>query len=171
MLAQGNPHRTSDRVDGRRLRVLIVDDHEVYRIGLRAVLADEGFEVADSDGGEAALHQLRSFPADVVIVDPGTGMLSGIELASRVADDAPAASVLILTLSADEALVLDTLRAGGAGFLFKDANLEEIVAAVRAVAAGEAAIDRRVVGMLVTLLRAAAPGPGPASSTSPGGIN
>src|SRR5215210_5414293 len=120
------------------LRVLVVDDHELFRTGLRALLEEEGFEVADAGGGEAALVALPSFAPDVVVMDLNMPGMSGIEATARVLEARPGTSVLMLTINREDERVLEAVRAGASGYLLKDAELEEIVAGIRAAAAGQA---------------------------------
>src|SRR5918997_5829680 len=94
-------------VGDRRLRVLVVDDHEMFRTGLRALLEEEGFEVADSDGAEAALRRLPSLRPDVVVMDLNMPGMSGVEAIPFVLEAAPDTTVLMLTISDDDERVLD----------------------------------------------------------------
>jgi two-component system, NarL family, response regulator LiaR len=139
--------------DGDALRVLVVDDDGLVRTALRSLLEREGFEVAALARAEMALHRNRFFAADVVIVDIDMPGMCGIEATRRLVQEAPGTSVLTLGAAADDARVLDAVRAGSSGYLLKDAEPKDIVAAVRAVAAGYAAIDPRVAGALVTEVR------------------
>jgi DNA-binding NarL/FixJ family response regulator len=137
-----------------RVRVLIVDDHDLFRTGLRALLAEEGFEVADAAGGAAALRRVGDLRPHVVIMDLNMPGMSGIEATSRLLEVLPEASVLVLTIASDDRRVIEAVRAGARGYLLKDAPLEEIVAAIRAAAAGQSAIAPRVAGALVEHVRA-----------------
>jgi DNA-binding NarL/FixJ family response regulator len=139
--------------DGDALRVLVVDDDALVRTALRSLLEREGFEVAALASAEMALRRNRFFAAHVVIVDIDMPGMSGVEATRRLVKEAPGTSVLTLGDADDDALVLDAVRAGSSGYLLKDAESDDIVAAVRAVAAGHAAIDPRVAGALVTEVR------------------
>src|SRR5919108_4399104 len=118
------------------LRVLVVDDHELFRTGLRALLEEEGFVGADSPSGEAALAVLPAFQPHVVVMDLNMPGMSGIEATARVLEAMPGTAVLMLTINRDDERVLAAVRAGASGYLLKDAELDEIVAGVRAAAAG-----------------------------------
>jgi DNA-binding NarL/FixJ family response regulator len=137
----------------RRLRILIVDDHDLFRTGLRSLLEEEGFEVLEAAGGEAALRMTGSFMPDVAIMDMQMPGMSGIEATRELAARKTGVAVLMLTVTADEEGVLDAIRAGASGYLLKDARLSEIVAGVRAAAAGHSAIAPRVAGALVASIR------------------
>src|SRR5207248_4721671 len=131
--------------------VLIADDQALVRVGLRKILeAEPGLEVAGEAGdGEDAVAAARRLRPDVVLMDIRMPVLDGIEATRRIAAAQPATRVLILTTFGLDSYVFDALRAGASGFMLKDAPPEEIVAAVRIVASGEAllapAITRAVV--------------------------
>src|SRR5918998_349349 len=124
----------------RRLRVLVVDDHEMFRTGLRALLEEEGFEVADSESAEAGVRRDRAFPPDRVVMDLNMPGMSGVEATRPMLEAVPDTTVLMLTISDDDERVLDAIRAGAAGYLLKDAELAEVVGAIRSVAAGHGAV-------------------------------
>lgn len=142
------------------LRILLVDDHELFRVGLRELLEAEGFEVADAASGESALRQCRSVRPDVVVMDMNMPGMSGIEATRGILEAHPAAAVLMLTVAADDERVLEAIRAGATGYLLKEARLAEIVAAVNAAAAGRSPIAPGVAGALVASVRE---GGGPSS--------
>ena len=150
-----------------RVRVLIVDDHDLFRTGLRALLEEEGFEVADSASGAAGIRRVRGFDPQVVVMDMHMPGMSGVETTPLMLEAAPQASILMLTIATDETEVLDAVRAGASGYLLKDAELSEIVAGVRAAAAGHSTIAASVAGYLLHSVRIndagppACPSPGP----------
>jgi two-component system NarL family response regulator len=137
----------------RPLRVLLVDDHHLFRTGLRELLREEGFEVADADSGEAALRRAPSFGPDVVVMDLGLPGMSGLEATRRLREAAPATRVVMLTMSDDDQQVLDAVQAGASGYLLKEAALDDITAGIRAVAAGDCPVAPRVARVLVDELR------------------
>jgi DNA-binding NarL/FixJ family response regulator len=147
------------KVQDRRLRVLVVDDHEMFRTGLRALLEEEGFEVADSESAEAALRRLRSFRPDVVVLDMNMPGMSGVEAIPLMLEAAPDTTVLMLTIADDDERVLDAVQAGAAGYLLKDAELGEIVGAIRSVAAGFGAVAPGVAGILLKTVKSAGASP------------
>jgi two-component system, NarL family, nitrate/nitrite response regulator NarL len=158
-------------VEERRLRLLVVDDHELFRTGLRALLEEEGFEVGDSASAEAALRRLTSFKPDVVVMDMNMPGMSGVDATPLVLEAAPDATVLMLTIADDDERVLDAVQAGAAGYLLKDAELGEIVGAIRSVAAGFGAVAPGVTSILLKTVRdTAAPvvcPPAPVPALSP----
>jgi two-component system nitrate/nitrite response regulator NarL len=139
----------------RRLRVLVVDDHDLFRTGLRALLEEEGFDVSDSTSAEAALRRLVAVGADVVVMDMNMPGMSGVEAIPLVLEAAPNASVLMLTIATEDAEVLDAVHAGASGYLLKDAELSEISAAIHSVAAGLGAVAPGVAGLLLESIRSA----------------
>ena len=143
------------------LRVLLVDDHDLFRTGLRELLEEEGFVVGDAASGEAGVQLSRGFRPDVVVMDMNMPGMSGIEATRRVLEAHPDASVLMLTVAADDERVLEAIRAGAIGYLLKEARLPEIVAGVRAAAEGRWPIAPRVAGALVASVRERGAGPHP----------
>jgi DNA-binding NarL/FixJ family response regulator len=131
--------------------VLIADDQALVRVGLRKILEAEPDTtvVGEAGDGEDALAQAHRLRPDVVLMDIRMPVLDGIEATRRIVRDQPTARVLILTTFGLDNYVYDALRAGASGFMLKDAPPEEIAAAVRIVASGEAllapAITRAVV--------------------------
>lgn len=132
------------------IRVLLVDDHPVYRDGLAALLRSvPGIEVAGTaaDGREAVTLAADLAP-DVVVMDVQMPGMDGIDATRKVTGDSPHVGVLVLTMSEEDATVFAAMRAGARGYLLKGANQAEIVRAITAVAQGEAifgpAIARRV---------------------------
>jgi DNA-binding NarL/FixJ family response regulator len=136
------------------IRLLIADDHPPTRAGVRAALADQGFEfVADvADAPTAVAAALRERP-DVCLLDihmPG----SGIAAAEQITRALPETAVLMLTVSENDEDLFDALRAGAAGYLLKDTNPERLGLALKGVLAGEAALPRTLVSRLVDEFRA-----------------
>jgi two-component system nitrate/nitrite response regulator NarL len=138
---------------GDRLRVLVVDDSELFRTGLRTLLASEGFDLADSASGEAAIRRAPSFLPHVVLMDVRMPGMSGIEATRLVLEAAPGTAVMMFTGSGDCAEMLEAVRAGASGYLLKDAELADIIKAIRATAAGHSAIAPQVAGALLANVR------------------
>jgi DNA-binding NarL/FixJ family response regulator len=132
-------------------RILIADDQPLVRVGLRKIFeAEPDLEVvAEAADGEEAVAETRLHRPDVVLMDIRMPALDGIEATRRIAAAQPAARVLVLTTFGLDTYVFDALRAGASGFMLKDAPPEELVAAVRLVARGEAllapAVTRSVI--------------------------
>jgi two-component system NarL family response regulator len=131
------------------IRVVVIDDHELFRIGLRRLLECEGFATADAVSAEAAARRLPGLRPDVVVIGVNLPGTSGAAAARIVRAVAPAAAVLMLALVADEEQVLQAVRAGVSGYLLKDSELGQIVAGIRTVAAGESALSPRAARVLI----------------------
>jgi DNA-binding NarL/FixJ family response regulator len=131
--------------------VLIADDQALVRVGLRKILdaEPETDVVGEAGHGEDAVAEARRLRPDVVLMDIRMPVLDGIEATRRIVREQPTTRVLILTTFGLDNYVYDALRAGASGFMLKDAPPEEIAAAVRIVASGEAllapAITRAVI--------------------------
>ena len=140
------------------IRVLLVDDQELMRTGLRGILrAQFGFEVAGecAHGGEV-VAAVRDVRPDVVLMDVRMPVLDGIEATRRLRAEPVAPPVLALTTFDDDEVLAGMLRAGAAGFVLKGVPAEDLQRAVRAVAAGEAWLDPSVTGRILTVYRQAA---------------
>jgi DNA-binding NarL/FixJ family response regulator len=132
------------------LRVLVVDDSELFRTGLQALLSED-FDVASAANGEAALRQVAAFRPDVVVMDMDMPGMSGSDATRQILAAAPSTSVMMLTGSEDD--VLEAVRAGASGYLLKSADVADIVKAIRATAAGHAPLAPQVAGALLATVR------------------
>jgi DNA-binding NarL/FixJ family response regulator len=141
----------------RLLRVLIVDDHDLFRSGLATLLREHGVEVVgEATTGEEALRLVESRLPTVVIMDLGLPGISGLAATRQVRAINPAAAILVLTASLDETDVIDALIAGAAGYLLKDATVEQIMEGMEGALVGDAVISPRVNRLLVERVREAA---------------
>jgi DNA-binding NarL/FixJ family response regulator len=128
-----------------RLRVVIADDHPPYRAGLARMLRENGIDVvAEVSNGEAAIRTVEETEPDVVVMDLNMPGLSGLEATRRLLEEAPSTVVLVLSVSAQGDDVTEAMEAGAHGYLLKDGPLEEVVAGIRAAAAGQTLISPRV---------------------------
>ena len=141
------------------IRVLIVDDQPLARAGFRAVLEATGniTVVAEAENGEQAIQQARAHDPDVVLMDIRMSGVDGIEATRRMANQ----KILILTTFGLDDYIIEALRAGASGFLFKDAPLEELIRAIRTIAAGDAqlspAVTKRLLNQVARRLPSAVP--------------
>ena len=136
---------------------MVVDDHDLFRRGLRELLEEQGIRVigdaATVEDGVALAARARP---DVVVMDLNLPHGSGIDATHQLVAADPNARVLVLTVAADERNVLNALLAGACGYLLKDSTIEEIAAGVRAAAAGRSFVSPQVVHHLLNRLRGSA---------------
>ncbi len=138
------------------VRVMLVDDDELMRKGLRAVLSsDDSIEVVEeADDGRIAVQRARHARPEVVLMDIRMPEMDGIAATSELIDAVPEAKVVILTTFEEDEYILGALRAGASGFLLKRTSPEELTAAIHTVAAGEAllspSVTRRVIDRMAT---------------------
>jgi two-component system response regulator DevR len=139
------------------IRLLIIDDHEMVREGLKAMLtAEPDFEiVGDAANAEQAFELIERLRPDVILLDVRLPGVSGIDVCRAVTERYPETAVIILTTFTDETLVAQCIQAGARGFIVKDIERFDLKRSVRAVARGEAAIDpKAAVAVLAQLRRA-----------------
>lgn len=134
-----------------KIRVLLADDHHLFRAGIRSLLETKGDieVVAEAGDGREALRLVEMHHPDVVLLDIQMPNLNGLDAAARIARAFPRCRVIMLSMHADEDSVLSTLRAGATGYLVKAADPAELELAVRAAARGDrflsSAVSRHVV--------------------------
>jgi DNA-binding NarL/FixJ family response regulator len=140
-----------------RLRVVIADDQPLMRAGFKTVLEATGSieVVAEAGDGEEAIRAAESHAPDVILMDIRMPRVDGLEATRRL----PRQRVLILTTFGLDEYIVEALRAGASGFLLKDARPQELVAAVRAVAAGDAVLSARVTRRLLDQIAHRLPAP------------
>ena len=136
--------------DAAPFRLLIVDDHPIWREGTARYLAEAGFTVAGTaSDGRQALRIAAAVRPDVVLLDLGLPDLPGTEVIRRLAANGSPARVLMLSASGDRQDVLDAVTAGALGYVLKSARIEELVAAVREAAAGHAVFTPGLAGLVL----------------------
>jgi len=133
------------------VRVLICDDQTVVREGLAAILStDDEIEVVGlARNGEEALALAAEERPDVVLMDLNMPVMNGVQATQRLRRRLPNLRVLILTTYADDAWVIDAIRAGAAGYLLKDTRRDDLVAAIKGTAEGKSFLDPAVAGKLM----------------------
>jgi DNA-binding NarL/FixJ family response regulator len=141
---------------------MLVDDHHLVRVGLAALLdADPDLEVvAEAADGQLAVELAREVLPDLVLMDLSMPVLNGAEATRRILADRPETKVVILTSFSERERVADALQAGAVGYLLKDSEPTQLVAALHAAADGHAPLDPRVA-------RALLPGAAPAAEPTP----
>jgi DNA-binding NarL/FixJ family response regulator len=133
----------------------VVDDHDLFRTGLRNLLEEEGVNVVgEAENGETAIRLASDLTPDVVIMDlnmPGAG---GVETTRRLSSLAPLSRVVVLTISADDDDVMNAVMAGACGYLLKDSSIQELIAGIRAASEGESLISPQIAAKVLQRLRA-----------------
>ena len=148
--------KEADRPDeGLSPRVLIVDDHDLFRTGLRGLLEEQGVLIAgEADTGAEALRQVRDLAPEVVLMDLNMPGMSGVEATRQIAMLAPLSRVVVLTISDLDSDVMDAIFAGACGYLLKDSSIEELLAGIRAAADGESLVSPAIATKVLQRLRA-----------------
>jgi len=138
--------------EGESIRVLVADDHALYRRGLEMVLAaEDGIEIVGEAGdGAEAIRRVEELLPDVVLMDIRMPRRSGIEACTAIKDVVPSTKIVILTISDEESDLYEAVRAGANGYLLKDVPGEEIAAGIRAVASGQSLISPSMASKLLT---------------------
>ena len=133
------------------IRILVVDDHQIVRQGLRSILEREADlrVVGEAASAEDALRQVLRDPPDVVLADVRMANMSGIDLCRRLHEVAPRVAVLILSSYINEAMVRECIDAGARGYLLKDVEDLDLVRSVRSVVRGEAALSPKAAALLL----------------------
>lgn len=146
-----------------QIRVLLVDDQELIRLGFRMVLEAEPdlVVIGEASDGHAAIAQSGALQPDVVLMDIRMPGLDGIAATEAIVRDHPGTRVLVLTTFDLDEYAFGAIRAGASGFLLKDAQRHEMISAVRAVHRGDAALSPRITRTLLDHVSARLPGPGP----------
>jgi DNA-binding NarL/FixJ family response regulator len=150
--------RVRQRDDGERLRIIIADPDPLARRAIRDSLqADGGFVVsAEAKDGLETIELAAHYRPDLLLMEIAMPAVDGISACSEVARRAPSVRIVMFSVPQDQEVQVRALRAGAVGFLSKNASIESILRALRAVAAGEAAVTRALTTHLVELLRATA---------------
>jgi DNA-binding NarL/FixJ family response regulator len=154
-----------------KLRILLADDHETVREGLRMILdaQPDMHVVATARDGTEALNQCEQIDPDVVIMDISMPGMNGLTDTMQMADRCPDAKVLTLTRHADSTYLQQLLRAGAAGYVLKQSRPAELLHAIRSIAAGAKYLDAAMTAPMAGSLARPAPAPGrePAAPLSP----
>jgi DNA-binding NarL/FixJ family response regulator len=140
---RGGPDRRST---GERIRILLVDDHALVRVGMRSILEREpDFEiVGEAEDGRRAQDVAADTNPDIVLMDLSLPAPGGIEATSRIKREIPSAGIVILAVDEDEEALFDAIKAGAAAFILKDVGPDDLVTIIRRVNAGEYLINDKV---------------------------
>jgi len=146
---------TTEEAGTDALRVLLVDDHDLFRTGLRNLLEANGLAVAgEASTGVEAVQSVAELAPDVVVMDLNMPGMTGVEATRQIASAAPLTRVVVLTISDQEEDVLDAIVAGACGYLLKDASIQELIRGIQAAAIGESLISPHIASKVLQRLRA-----------------
>ena len=137
------------------IRLLLADDHTVLRQGMAQVLdmQPDIDVVAQADNGQEAVRLVAKHRPDIVLMDINMPEMDGVEAAARITADYPDTGVIILTMYRRDDYVFEAIKAGANGYLLKEVELDELLAAVRSVAQGEAVIDSAIASRVLAEFR------------------
>jgi DNA-binding NarL/FixJ family response regulator len=142
------------------LRILIVDDHDLFRTGLRNLLEEQGVHiVAEAANGGEALRYVRELAPDVVVMDLNMPGMTGVEATRQIASLAPLTRVVVLTISDQDNDVMDAILAGACGYLLKDSSIQELLNGIRSASVGESLISPTIASKVLQRIRASSSQP------------
>ncbi len=132
-----------------------MDDHDLFRTGLRNLLEEQGVQVVgECDNGTEALHAVREVAPDVVVMDLNMPGISGVEATRQISMIAPLTRVLVLTISDQDSDVMDAILAGACGYLLKDSSITELISGIHAASVGESLVSPSIASKLLQRVRA-----------------
>src|SRR5215204_4929275 len=137
------------------LRILLVDDHALFREGLSALLSyqDDFTVVGEAEDAESALDQARALEPDIVLMDIELPGEDGVTTTQRLKMEMPAVTVVMLTVHDDSQTLFEAIKAGAQGYLVKNVRSRELLEQLRGLARGEAAISRRMAARILEEIR------------------
>jgi DNA-binding NarL/FixJ family response regulator len=140
---RGGPDR---RDPDQRVKIVLVDDHELFRVGMRQILEREtDFDiVAEADDPRGAFEAAQQYTPDIVLLDLSLPAPGGIETTQRIKREVPSAGIIALAVSEDEDQLFDAIKAGAAAFILKDISPDDLVTIIRRVNTGEYLINHKV---------------------------
>ncbi len=136
------------------MRVLLIDDHALFRVGLEGLLERRGIEVVGAVGsGREGLRLARDLQPDVVLLDLRMPEMHGLEILSKLREMAPELPIVMLTTSSAESDLVESLRSGARGYLLKDMEPDELVATLRDIVRGKTVIAPGLTGVLAKVVK------------------
>jgi DNA-binding NarL/FixJ family response regulator len=152
------PFGTVEEQTGQALRILLVDDHDLFRTGLRTLLEEQGVHVVgEAASGQEALDVVRESAPDVVVMDLNMPGMNGVEATRHIGREAPLTRVLVLTISDQDQDVMDAIIAGACGYLLKDASIQDLMQGIEAASVGESLISPHIAGKVLQHVRGTTP--------------
>jgi DNA-binding NarL/FixJ family response regulator len=137
-------------------RVLLVDDHDLFRTGLRNLLQEEGgVQIAgEATNGSEAVRLVRELAPDVVVMDLNMPSMSGVEATRHITTLSPLTKVIVLTISEQDSDVLDAIVAGACGYLLKNSSITDVIAGIRAASVNQSLISPGIASKVLQRVRA-----------------
>jgi DNA-binding NarL/FixJ family response regulator len=140
------------------VRVLLVDDHDLFRTGLRTLLEEQGVDiVGEAANGHDAVQLVQEHAPDVVLMDLEMPGKRGIEATREITAAAPLTRVVVLTISDQDADVMDAIVAGACGYLLKDATIQDLLRGITVASRGESLISPAIAAKVLQRVRASSP--------------
>jgi DNA-binding NarL/FixJ family response regulator len=137
------------------IRVLLVDDHDLFRTGLRNLLEEQTVQVVgEAADGANAVRMVRELAPDVVVMDLNMPGMTGVEATRQVTSLAPLTRVVVLTISDQDEDVMNAILAGACGYLMKDSSIQDLMQGIRAAAVGESLISPHIAAKVLQRMRA-----------------
>ena len=141
------------------VRVVVADDHDLFRNGLRGLLEEQGvWVVGEPASGDEAVRVVGELALDVVVMDINMPVLDGVRATREIVATSPLTRVVVLTVSDEDADVTDAILAGACGYLLKDASIDELIAGIHAAAVGESLVSPHIDAKVLQQLRASRAG-------------
>jgi DNA-binding NarL/FixJ family response regulator len=142
------------------IRVLLVDDHDLFRTGLRTLLEEQEVRiVGEASAGVEAVRLVRELAPDVVVMDLNMPGITGVEATRQITAIAPLTRVLVLTISDQDGDVMDAILAGACGYLLKDSSIQELMRGIEAAGSGESIVSPTIASKMLQRIRASSSQP------------
>lgn len=138
-----------------RIRLMIADDHKLFREGIKALLAvtDDMEIIAEADDGDSALRISRDLQPDVILMDINMPGLNGIQATEKILEKQPQARIVMLTMVEDDSSIFHAMRVGARGYLLKGAEPQEVLSVIRAVVEGQALFGPAIASRLMNYFK------------------
>src|SRR5919206_5214709 len=147
------------------INVVLVDDHDLFRGGLRDILEDQGLNVVgEAPDGERGVELVADLAPDVVVMDLNMPGIGGVEATRQISSSAPLTRVLMLTISDQDNDVMDAILAGACGYLLKDSSIQDLISGIESAARGESLISPNIAAKVLQRVRATSTQPEIAST-------
>jgi DNA-binding NarL/FixJ family response regulator len=147
--------QAADGQEVESLRVVIVDDHDLFRTGLRNLLEEQGvLIIGEAASGAEAVKIARELAPDVVVMDLNMPGMGGVDATRHITAIAPLTRVVMLTISEEDSDVMDAILAGACGYLLKDSSIQDLMAGIRAASLGESLISPNIAAKVLQRVRA-----------------